>query len=641
MKHRIAIFSNGYNGSITLKAIEGIKKYAAIKDFDTHFYIGFSASNEKPTFNVGQFNIYQLARLEEYDGLIVFSGLLNNTSLAENACWEAKKKGIPVVSIGMKVEGVPDVGINNEDGMRDLVEHLLTEHGVKKVVYIGGSADHVDTIERYNVVCEVMQKHGLKLEDKDVYYGNWVNENAIAIADELAKAPEGLPDAIICANDIMALAVCCELRDLGYDLPNDVIVTGFDNIGEGRVAYPALTTVDQDYVTVGYDACKILYDMLDGKQDDGNANLVASKLVLGESCRCNCEANSSYDLLRRDYCRNIHAKSKQADFFNRFMRSERTVILESSDYEDMKKNLRAFYAGNHEYIGNNYYIMLNKDYYDDVAAPDEEVLKNCYDTDFDTAVALNNGVISEDGIDKSLKIPGFIKKEGEQHIYFFYPLHNEQYNYGYVVFGDGTYIIDEAFRIYEYLEKLEHSFMELRINMRLEMVNKELRFLYDKDPMTGLYNRFCFVSHAIPIVEESKENGRQAMIMFADINHMKKINDRYGHAFGDKAINTVADAIKKCIGDDNAIGIRYGGDEFLIIAANASKEYADKIEHDLMAYIDRENSLGVNPFKFSISIGYVLTDPSSDKNVNDYVEGADAMMYEIKNEYHKTHPDDY
>ena len=68
MKHRIAIFSNGYNGSITLKAIEGIKRYAAVKDFDTHFYIGFAASNEKPTFNVGQFNIYQLAKLEEYDG---------------------------------------------------------------------------------------------------------------------------------------------------------------------------------------------------------------------------------------------------------------------------------------------------------------------------------------------------------------------------------------------------------------------------------------------------------------------------------------------------------------------------------------------------------------------------------------------
>ena len=637
MKHRIAIFSNGYNGSITLKAIEGIKRYAAVKDFDTHFYIGFAASNEKPTFNVGQFNIYQLAKLEEYDGLIVFSGILNNPQLAEHCCRTAKDNGLPVVSIGMPFDGIPNVDINNEDGMRDLVEHLITVHDVKRVVYIGGTKDHVDTIERYNVVCEVMQKHGLTLEDKDVYYGNWVNETAIDITNHLAKAPEGLPDAIICANDIMALAVSCELRDLGYELPQDVIVTGFDNIGEGRVSYPAMTTVDQDYVTVGYNACKILYDELEGTNNE-NITSVASKLVVGESCGCNCEANSPYDIGRRNYCRNIHAKSKQADFFNRFMRTERTKILESKDYEDMKQSLRAFYTDNHEYIGDDYYIMLNKDYYDDLASPDEEVLKDCYNTSFDIAVALSGGKISEDGIDTKLKIPGFIKREGEQHIYFFYPLHNEQYNYGYVVFRDGTYIIDEAFRIYEYLEKLEHSFMELRINMRLEMVNKELRFLYDKDPMTGLYNRFCFVSHAVPIVEESKENGNTAMIMFADINHMKKINDRYGHVFGDRAINIVADAIKRCIGDDNAIGIRYGGDEFLVIAANATKEYAEKFERDMIAYIDRENNLGINPFKFSISVGYVLTDPASSKTVNDYVEEADVMMYEIKNEYHKNHP---
>jgi len=185
---------------------------------------------------------------------------------------------------------------------------------------------------------------------------------------------------------------------------------------------------------------------------------------------------------------------------------------------------------------------------------------------------------------------------------------------------------------------MEQSFMELRLHMRLAIVNKKLRALYDKDPMTGLYNRFCFVSHAVPIVEESKEKGQQAMIMFADINRMKRINDLYGHAFGDRAITTVSDAIKKSLGDDNAIGIRYGGDEFLIIASNASVEYAEKVKKNIISYIERENNYGINPFRFSISVGYVLTDPSSPKNVNDYVDDADKMMYEIKNEYHRTHP---
>lgn len=639
MKHRIAVFSNGYNGSITLKAIEGIKKYAAIKDFDTHFYIGFAASNENDTFNVGQFNIYKLAKLEEYDGLIVFSGLLNDPILAQQACKEAKKRNIPVVSIGMQIKDIPYVGINNSDGMRELVEHLITEHGVKNVVYIGGTKTHVDSVERLEVVKEVMKKHDLKLPKKNIFYGDWVNEKAIAFTDELAKSPDGLPDVIICANDIMALAVACELRDLGYELPRDVIVTGFDHIGEGSVSYPALTTVDQDYETIGYNSCKLLYDIVKGKKKE-KYSFVSSKLVIGESCGCNLEADSPYDIRRRDYCRNIHAKSKQADFFNRFMRAERTQILESSGYSDMKKRLREFYSSNREYTGDNYYVMLNRSYFENVSANDSDLLCNGYDADFDTTVALYDGKISDKGIDKNLRIPGFIKIPGEQHIYFFYPLHNNQYNYGYVVFRDGTYIIDEAFRIYEYLEKMEHSFMEFRINMRLEQANRDLRFLYDKDPMTGLYNRFCFVSHAIPIVEGSSERSKQALIMFIDINNMKKINDRYGHVYGDKAIHILSDSITHSIDDDDAIGIRFGGDEFLIIAGNADKKYAEKIKRKITSYIEKENSRGVNPFKFSISIGYVLTDPKSKRTVNDYVDEADRLMYEIKNEYHEKHPND-
>ena len=182
---------------------------------------------------------------------------------------------------------------------------------------------------------------------------------------------------------------------------------------------------------------------------------------------------------------------------------------------------------------------------------------------------------------------------------------------------------------------MEQTLMQFRINMRLEMVNKELRFLYDKDPMTGLYNRFCFVSHAVPLVEESKEHRKYALIMFVDINDLKKINDRYGHVFGDMAITTVAEAVKESIGNDNAIGIRYGGDEFLVIAANASKKYAEDIKRSIISYIEKENRLGINPVKFSVSIVYVLTDPKSDKTVNDYVDEADKLMYEIKNEYHK------
>ena len=638
MKHRIAIYSNGYNGSITLKAIEGIKRYAAAEDLDIHFYISFAANNRRPDTNEGQLNIYNLAKLEEYDGLIVFSNLLNNISTAEKLCMEAKEKNVPVVSIGMKFEGIPFVGNNNEKGMAQLVEHLITEHGVKDIVYIGGAKDHVDTTDRARVVREVMARHGLELNDGNIIYGDWTNEKPIEYTDNLIDSGAKFPDAIVCANDIMALAVISRFLERGYNPPDDIIVTGFDHIDESGISYPALTTVDQDYETIGYESCELLYRIING--DDSNLNVsVASKLVLGESCGCNSEADSCFNIKRREYCKGVHSKNKQASYFNRFMRGERNAILESSDYDDMKVNLRKYYLSNNDYFRGNFFLMLNKYYFEDAASEDSEALSECYEADFDTTVAIKDGREADEMIDKHLRMPGFIKKEGEQHIYFFYPLQNERYNYGYVVFVDGTYIIQEDFRVYEYLEKMEQTLMQFRINLRLEMVNKELRFLYDKDPMTGLYNRFCFVSYAVPLVEESRKHHKSAMVMFADINDLKLINDRYGHIFGDKAIITVAEGIKESIGNDNAIGIRYGGDEFIIIAANADRKYAENIRRSINAHIEKENSLGINPVRFSVSIGYVLTDPRSDKSVIDYVDEADKLMYGIKNDYHKNNQD--
>ena len=639
MKHRIAIYSNGYNGSITLKAIEGIKKYAAANDLDIHFYISFAANNRQPEINAGQLNIYNLARLDEYDGLIVFSNLLNNIPTAERLCLEAKEKGVPVVSIGMKFDGIPYVGNNNVEGMKNLVEHLITEHNVKRLVYIGGPKEHVDTIDRARVVRQVLKEHNLELKDEDICYGDWTNDIAIEYADKLIESGEPLPDAIVCANDIMALAVVSRFLEKGYKMPEDVIVTGFDHIDESGITYPALTTVDQDYETIGYESCELLYKIVEGKADSQDVS-VASKLVVGESCGCNSEPESHFNIRRREYCRGIHSKNKQASYFNRFMRGERNAILETSDYDDMKINLRKYYLSSNDYFRGNFFLMLNKYYFEDAEAEDCEALSECYEADFDTTVALMNGKEADEMIDKHLRMPGFIKKKGEQHIYFFYPLQTYEYNYGYVVFVDGTYIIQEDFRVYEYLEKMEQTLMQFRINLRLEMVNKELRFLYDKDPMTGLYNRFCFVSHAVPLVNESKDHRKSTMVMFADINDLKLINDRYGHIFGDKAISTVSEAIKESISNDNAIGIRYGGDEFIIVAANANRKYAEGIRRSINAYIEKENSLGINPVKFSVSIGYVLTDPRSDKSVIDYVDEADKLMYEIKNEYHRNNPSD-
>ena len=630
MKNRIAVFANGYNRYCTLQALEGMKVTGAKKDFDIDVFIGYAAFNDSADLNTGRAGIYWLPKLENYDGVIVFSGLINDFSVAKQICLNAKEKNVPVVSIGEYVEGIPFVGSNNETGMRELVEHLVKEHGVKRAVYIGGSKEHIDTSIRQSVIEDVFKEHGLKLKKKDIYYADWVNEHAAEIANRIADSEEGLPDAIICANDVMALAVSGRLIKIGHKLPEAVIVTGFDHIEESEITYPALTTVEQDYFTIGRNASRLLFDIIDGNTGTVK-EIVSSRAVIAESC--GCRNNKEYDELRRNYCRSVHTVKRDVEFFERLCRMERNEILKSEGYEDLKEHLRNFYKDNHFIVGPDYYVILNREYFNDPNPDDSLILKDGYETKLDVTVALKNGKIVDGKLKDGELIPGYKKKPGKQRIYYYFPLSSGRYNYGYFAFKGTPVMISENLRVYEFMAKIEQSFMEFRLKMRLDAANRELTDLYNKDPLTGLYNRFCFDSIADLLYEESVDSGKPLSIMFTDINYMKNINDEYGHAVGDKAIIAVSDAIMESIGPD-ALAVRYGGDEFIILSPDTAEEGSDVIRAQTEKYLAKLYKSKKIPCKVTVSCGYVITDPKSGKTFEEYINEADKVMYEIKKKVH-------
>ena len=116
-----------------------------------------------------------------------------------------------------------------------------------------------------------------------------------------------------------------------------VIVTGFDHIEESEITYPALTTVEQDYFTIGRNASRLLFDIIDGNTGTVK-EIVSSRAVIAESC--GCRNNKEYDELRRNYCRSVHTVKRDVEFFERLCRMERNEILKSEGYEDLKGRLR-------------------------------------------------------------------------------------------------------------------------------------------------------------------------------------------------------------------------------------------------------------------------------------------------------------
>ena len=101
-------------------------------------------------------------------------------------------------------------------------------------------------------------KMGLRIQDEDIIFGRWSQDPTKTQVIKWVDEHGGLPDAFICANDLMALGVYDALEELGYHVPDDVLVTGFDNIKVSRDMQPPLATVSRDWHAMGQKAMQLL-----------------------------------------------------------------------------------------------------------------------------------------------------------------------------------------------------------------------------------------------------------------------------------------------------------------------------------------------------------------------------------------------
>ncbi|MBO4415079.1 MAG: GGDEF domain-containing protein [Lachnospiraceae bacterium] len=625
MKKKIAVCANGWNNDTLIDALDGIKEYAKKEDFDIFVFLSFASYSEHITLVQGELNIYELMNPEDYDGVIVFSTALNSEKTAVSLCYKAKEKNVPVVSIGMELDGINSVCVSNDDGMKELVKHLIEKHNVKRVFFIGGTPDHVDSQARLKATRETLAEHGIELTDDDIGYGKWTNRYTYLTIDRVLESEKGLPDAFICANDIMAMSACTQLENRGYFVPQDVIVTGFDNCKEGKNFYPAISTVEQNYNEIGYKACEIIFDEIRGNKDVVRA-VVHSSFACGESC--GCRGDIDYAAMHIAYCRHLFKRNTDAKLLEQNERVMRQWLTDMPNYSALRETLSEHYLNNHQFEGPGFYICVNKEYFDDVMISEEELWAKREKCGVETLIALKNDeIINDIYVDAKIIVPGYCKNENEQHTYFFMPMHYFDNNYGYVVLTDLSYLLTENM-LYPYMEKLQQSIRLMRTNLRLKA-------LYDKDQLTGLYNRFGYDNKALSLYEESVKNGKSVLVMFVDINYMKRINDEFGHLHGDNAIRTVSAAISANVSED-AIPVRYGGDEFLIIEPDCDRAKAEQTKNSILKFLEEKNNEKDVPYSISVSIGYTVTDPVSrpESGLADYIREADKLMYEIKKEMH-------
>jgi diguanylate cyclase (GGDEF)-like protein len=160
------------------------------------------------------------------------------------------------------------------------------------------------------------------------------------------------------------------------------------------------------------------------------------------------------------------------------------------------------------------------------------------------------------------------------------------------------------------------------------LVDRELRSLALTDDLTGLFNRRGFLASATHHLRLARRNDQALLLFFADVDNLKEINDSYGHREGDLAIVRTSDALQQTFRDSDILA-RLSGDEFAVLAAEASSQNEDairtRLEHNLQKSSDPES-----PYALSISIGVARFDPNHPASLAELMGEADRAMYDQK-----------
>jgi signal transduction histidine kinase/DNA-binding LacI/PurR family transcriptional regulator len=228
---------------------------------------------------------FRLVNPQDVDALVLMAPAVANSLTPEQIlAFVQNLSPLPLVIAGMEIPGTASVMVDNSVGMESVVEHVVGQHERRRPVFLGGPVRNPEAIERKAAFRAVLERHGIESDPELELVAEFdFGLGRQRIAELLERK---IPfDAVIAANDEMALGAMEALKAAGLRIPDDVVVTGFDDIEDALFSTPALTSVRQPVVEQGRTCLRLALDLLAGKAVP-RITLQAASLVVRGSCGC-------------------------------------------------------------------------------------------------------------------------------------------------------------------------------------------------------------------------------------------------------------------------------------------------------------------------------------------------------------------
>ena len=622
----VGVFFGGFDAVFSESLFRVIQDSLASLDADVFFFSTISYFQYRNQYDRQENRLFDFVPVEDLDGVLIVPDTYNTQGFRDELIdmLETRTR-CPIVTLRNQYGPGRHVYTDEKEALRPLARHLIEEHHLTRIGFVSGYVEHADSQTRLACFRDEMERHGLTVPDEMVYRGDmWVTTGPGAYR-YFFEDTDLRPEALVCANDYMAKGIMDELSAHGLRVPEDVIVTGFDNVTTlGSIT--TLTTIAQDYDEIIRRAVLQLWDRMEhapserGEGDD----LVPGRLVLGQSCGCTVpgveklnqnlvQIGRSLDR-ERDQSINLTYLDIELSSCNRLSDLHEALSLQLTAVPDQR----------------DFYICLFHRLRGSGAEFAEEITDGaCLVSAFENHRDAGMPMIL---FDSRKLLPEEFRTPAEPRIFYLSILHQQDRIYGYTLLclkPDGS---PSAFFQHRNV-MISGALRNIFTQQKLTRLYEERAVLSRYDPLTQVMNRRGFDEELSTRWDAMCGRGETAAFLSLDMDHLKELNDSYGHHIGDRALILVGRACLASFSED-AIIARIGGDEFLVFLPDCGEDdVREKVRvlEENLTRLSRENGM---PRDISCSVGAGVIRLEKDMQPEQCIRVSDRMMYEEKARHH-------
>ena len=582
--------------------------------------------------NPAETYVFDIMPFKELDCVVIMDEKIKSHSVARRIISNAEKEDVPVVIVDGEYEGTIHVNFDYAAGFEEITRHVIEEHKAKRPHMMAGLPHNFFSDQRIEIFKKVIEENGIPFDDSMVSYGDfWADPTREAMRVLLQR--DELPDAIICANDIMAINVCNMLQEAGIKVPDQVIVSGFDGYDEVFFADPKISTISCDTIHLAEATGETVLKIVN--HEEAVDTFIAPKMIPNQSCGCPEHHYSS-------------ALNQMANFNNNFYRhqDDTRILYNISSNMETSKTAWKMAASIHDHKTKNLLTVVDHNIFDMEESyfmaegpkkkPNFHIIN---DADYAEEhrferLPLPEEIFYDETVNEEENVlSGNYRQRTIELFDTGYPLVYHALDYMNQAFGFNCYFFRE-FVITNYSKAAIVTnaismgiggFVNLQYQRRLL---EKMDDMYKHDALTGLYNRIGFHKFYDEVSRLPENQGKPVTVIMSDMDGLKYINDNFGHADGDQSIAAVANALKKACPED-AISARFGGDELFAVVIGECD--ADMIMKKIDEYLKEYNDEADLPYAVATSSGYYRSTLTESFDVLKAVKQADERMYVAKN----------